>query len=894
MSITVKCPKCEASYKVPWEHIEKKAQCRKCKEIFKIQNTHANILEFTDEWEEEISIGTQSKDSESFQEPIKTSNQQEKLKTLELKPNRKSFMFFHLFSIFSILPLILLIVFVVSSASGWFNFAIIVPVLFLYSIFIWIVYILSNIRYKKESYQITHSKIIYNSGSLFSDNSVEVSLNKACIVELTLPFVQHKLFQTGNLSVKTAWSASAEIKFTHIEESENVYKHIGKAMQHNGFHLEKNELVQAWKPHILWVIGEVWKTLVWSGFVLLYIFIWVLEDVELGTFLLPLLAIYAVIILTFSFLKYMDLKKREYNIFKDTIEYKEWFLTKHTAFIPMENVSDTENKQSILSRIFWLHDLEVSCQWDNNKVIFKNMTHGEKMMKNIKYLKNNIIKKEVKNTQTWVSSSLDSKVWYIDKTEEALDYDKEFVASYKMNIARTIAGTITSWTFSIAIALWLFPEAFLIVVPFIVIRVIWQLISINFTHFNVENSSIEKTFNFLSNQQTSFSIEKITSVVVKQNLIDMIFGTCSVYFFSIGSGQPIVFENIKYAEDLEKNLTHKIGIGFSGEEELIHNFEAHFTILNFFKANVLDAIVVLLFIFAWIFIYVWNGIFPVANIWEIYLTWTLAFWVFIVVECIRIIYWKIYYAPNRYIKEMRENYIYGKSGLIFIEKKYSLLRHIKSTKTIKYPATNTGNIRLDIAGEQKNDVEEQKKSNKLGLVGILINSSSRWAWITTSNSFSAKYIKNIFAVHDQVDTTLNLWALDQKVLAGSKQDIGNSIIWLVILAVFWLMLSAFNTILLALVSLLIVSVLGLVIWNIKVKIYLFESSRINFKYWIVYKKRHSILYRQFNFIDKNQWFINKIFKNGNVGIYTLWSSAKELSIKDIDNYKEVYETIKTD
>jgi hypothetical protein len=39
----------------------------------------------------------------------------------------------------------------------------------------------------------------------------------------------------------------------------------------------------------------------------------------------------------------------------------------------MENISDTENEQSFLSKIFGLHDVVVSSQGSSNKVLFKNM-----------------------------------------------------------------------------------------------------------------------------------------------------------------------------------------------------------------------------------------------------------------------------------------------------------------------------------------------------------------------------------------------------------------------------------------------------------------------------------------------------------------------------------------
>lgn len=60
------------------------------------------------------------------------------------------------------------------------------------------------------------------------------------------------------------------------------------------------------------------------------------------------------------------------------------------------------------------------------------------------------------------------------------------------------------------------------------------------------------------------------------------------------------------------------------------------------------------------------------------------------------------------------------------------------------------------------------------------------------------------------------------------------------------------------------------------------------------KKDIQFFYNKFNFIEKNQWFINKIFKNWVIKIYTLWSWSVEMLLKDIDNYKEIYSLLKKD
>lgn len=48
------------------------------------------------------------------------------------------------------------------------------------------------------------TKIVYNSGTLFSDNSTEVHIDKVTQVSVILPFWQYLIFKTGHVAIETA------------------------------------------------------------------------------------------------------------------------------------------------------------------------------------------------------------------------------------------------------------------------------------------------------------------------------------------------------------------------------------------------------------------------------------------------------------------------------------------------------------------------------------------------------------------------------------------------------------------------------------------------------------------------------------------------------------------
>ena len=660
--------------------------------------------------------------------------------------------------------------------------------------------------------------------------------------------------------IKTAWSSSSKINLKNINSTMDIYENIQGRMRKNGFHLLKDKLVQSTKPHWLWIIWEVfWKVL--GNFFIFFIVIvnwsWELFEsrwdlsTESGISWIVFIIIWIIfllfIILIFVF-SYLDLKRRKYDIYTDSIFYTEWFLTKHFSFLPMESVSDTENTQSFFSKVFGLHDVVVSSEWSNNSVSFKNMLDWEQMMKNIKYLKDNIIMWE-KDILKWENKTVNSLIGFKDKIEKPLDYDKNFKVEYKMNMLKAILVTLP---------LLFIPPAFIVVL-------IGQFIKVKFTTFLVEESSIEKKFEFFSKKYNSFSVEKITGIVIRESLLDKLLWTCSISFWSIGASSSIKFSDIKKTPDLEKNLLAKIWIKI---EEDRKQLKIDFSFMNYLKASLGFSIFFgILFIVAIV-----NSLFVSELNILFVLLWLLPF---ILLFALVYLYKVFYYNKSRYIQNISDNFLESISWIFFITKYYVLYRNIKWIKSIKYPLTNTWTFIFNVAWEQIASTKWQK-----------------WFSIL-SNNVKIPYLSNIFDAHTYYDNILNESKIDQNLIASAKQDIWNSIFLFVIIAIIlalvWLQI---DILLFEWVLILFSIIIWLIVWGIKVKYYNFEKDRVMFGSWIIYKRRHSILYQKFNFIEKNQWFINKIFKNWMIKIYTLWSWQVEMLIKDIHNFKDIYKLLK--
>ena len=793
MTIKTKCSNCDKEYILADELLGRKAKCKECGEEFVISDSSLKI----------------KKEKIIF----------EKSPDLELKPNKISFILFSN-------PLIIILSVIALIWSLFSNYT-----LGLFAIVV-LLFAWENIKWKKEKYNLTDRKIIFDNWSLISDNSTEINLDKITEVKVSLPFLQHLLFKTGNLYIQTAWAWSAKIRFSNISNTMELYEEFRLRMQKNGFHLQKEKLVQTEKPHMIWIIWEVFWKIIWTLFFVYLIFIWIISVRGLSEYLwilniLPTITL--IWIIAFIVITYLDLSRRRYEIFTDSIWYHEWFLSKHYAFIPMEVVADVENTQSFFSKIFGIHDIIISSSWASNKIKFKNMVNWEKMIENIRYLKEHITMSE-KDVIEGEIKSANSLIWFKDKIEDPLDFDKDFEGHYKMDILKTLFEMSPLLLFFIPL-LFLWAEEFISAIPIIIIIWAWRIIKLIFTDYNIRKTTIEKKFELFSLKFNSFTIEKITGVQIKQSFIDKWFWTCSVKFWSIGSGTPITFENIKKTKGLEEQILAKVWIR---KEEKISDIETDFNFMNFVKANIL---------------------------------WVLFMIILFPVTILVFTYKKIFFAKKRYLIEIYKNYIKTQNWIFFITKKYVLFRHIKWIKSTKFPFTNTWELLLNVAWE----VQVESKTQWQALWNF---AKWTWAWIF-SNSVDIDYIKNVFESHDKLDNILNWKEINTEKLSEAKQDIVNTIIPMILL-IFPIIF------------------IPLVIWFIKVKYWILEKNRVLFWSWIIYKKRQTILYHRFNFIDLKRWFLNRIFKNGSVNIYTIWSSSVDMNIPNIDNYSEIYEKLKKD
>ncbi len=815
----------------------------------------------------------------------------------ELKPNKGAFLNYRfvLRTIFLLVFLLILgcILKLTLGVSYWyFTLAFVLIDL--------IIYYSLKVQYRKEKYIFLADKIIHKGGGIFSDYQTELIVKNITHVTMKLLFIENSLFKTGHLNIESAGTGLTEVYLRGIDNPKKYYEYVEKLMKYNGFKLNKSKLIQREHPSSVGIFFEIFGLFVGalvfcaaSFFMMASMFLVYNENVILLT---PVFLLISGILLIFLIVHYLDLKKRVYDVYSDTISYKEGFLTKNYSFIPLENLSDASVNQTFFEQIFGLYDVKISCQGSKQEILFHNIANGIEMEANI----DKLIQKTVSISKI---TQIKDKVIKGYKSTKPLNVDKEFIAELKMNGKRTFFPLL----FLIPLLIILIPItfvwakvwffAFYIVIAG-VIGIIGLAIKVSVTKYNVKPKSMYQEYSFFNVRKKEFSNDKIMAVIFKESFIDKWFNTCSINFWSIGSAEDINFQNIKKKKGLYESILAKSGIG---DQEIIYKMNPRFSFLELLKASIAFSVISVALIIA-------SVVLTMFSLWFVFIGVGVLFLYFIYT-----VYGYAYYKRSKMI--FYKDYVYFQKGIFFKEFYYVLYDNIKDITTTKYPFSKRGSITFNIAGEHH--VGQARGRGKQQQISI-------------SNSFRIDFIEDLDNKDELIDMIFfkrpnasqvdyiegNIEKYSPKPILKTKQDLGNSFVLAVIPLIFVFALisvmfwaSANNPeaeeffarqVLFISFSMLISWALGicavliviLIVWSVKVRSYSVQPYRVLAKSGIVYKKQTSIVFNKIDHISSSQGFLNKIFGNGNIKVNTTGSPKPELEIHNVKRFREFYDVLK--
>ncbi|MGM5482632.1 MAG: PH domain-containing protein [Nanobdellota archaeon] len=706
------------------------------------------------------------------------------------------------------------------------------------------------VRYKKETYIFMEDKIINKTGSIFSDYETELNIKNITNVSMILPFIEYWRFKTGHIKIQSAGSGTTEIDMLSLEKTDKIYNQIKELMELNGFSLDKKELIQQETPHIIGVIFESMKrfvaTLAGLGFIILNMT--GLTVVFFNKFfILATLGLAFVLLGVFiwSILVFFDLKNRIYRVYSELITYNEGFLTKRYAFIPLENLADSSINQTLVDRLFNLYDVKISSQGAGQEITFKNMLNGKLLQKNLDKLiakTDSLIKKKSKEEKT-VTKKLPNE----NKLKET--NLTSYTANFQMDMMRSLFPVFVLMVI-------LFP-----LIPILIFTLIPIIIQVTATKFIVKKNSMEEYFSFISTKSKEFTNDKITAIVFRESIIDKIFETFTINFWSIGSSQDINFKNIKKAPDIVKSIISKSGI--TQAQNQIYKLDSSFSLKRMFKA-VLPLTIILTVLLITVLIL------------SIYLKHIIPFLIFLTIAIIlmilTIIYKKRFYRNSKLT--FYKDYIHFSKGILIKTDYYMLYENVKDIKTIRYPFSKTGSIIFNIAGEHMQGQGNQQ--------------------VPVSNNFRINYIEDISSKDELIDLIFhkgpeskkikeienNIDKYKPEIINQYKPSLKNPLFVMITTSVIIFPL-----------LILIPVTIPLIILKTKAITYRIEDYRVVAKSGVIYKKQVSIVFDKIDYINTSQNFLNKMFKNGNVTINTAGSSQPELIISNIPDFKGFYKTL---
>lgn len=783
--------------------------------------------------------------------------------SITIKPQKNAFYFSSI--VFSLISLVVLVT--VSIILAFF-FHLIISIVFFVLFFPVLLFHLFTIpiKYKKEEYTIYSDKIIAKRGGLFSDFQTELIITNITHITLIKPYLERIFFNTGLIQIESAGSMNLEINLRHIAQSDKLFSQVLDLMKKNGFSLKQQKTIQKEQPSVVGIFINLLSTFASLFFTIIITFF-----VILGSFIFEAGRLALIISLAFlglaimsSFVylifRYLDLKRRKYIIYDDSVTYYEGFLTTHYSIIPAENISDSHVSQNLLSRIFEIYDIKISCQGSGNEISFTNMPNGEKFEKNLDTLIasfTSLIRKEKKVTTKPTVATKTTRKESSHRTQDTIKSDTSFTTTYKIHSPRLFFNLFILVPIFVIISIF-FPLIIIYAIFVLVPAIIYPFIAKFANTYYIKEKSVEHKFSFINKQAIEFSNEKVTGVVFTESIIDKLYGTISIQFWSIGSAQALEFSYVKKTPELVEQILKKFGVDANQKSK--KDTYSHFSLSAMFKASLFVSIFSFIVIIGSIVFFSFMQMIQImaipAGIGFLYVC--------------AILYSSIYFKT---CKLSYFNFFMRYEHGIFIKKKYYVLyNNIKDVISTQYPFSTLGRIEINVAGGQgmgPNDAQNKRNIQK-----------------PANTQIRMRYIKDVRNEH---------FILDEILYDGSKKinsDISINPYYTVKPmphnSVFTL--STFSVIVFPLIVLLPITI-PLTIISVKKMSYSLDEKRIFGYRGIFFKSCTTILYNRIDHVNKAEGFTNKLFKNGTIAVFTVGSPSAEMIAGSLKEFNELYDKI---
>lgn len=712
--------------------------------------------------------------------------------------------------------------------------------------------------YRKEHCVIEDGRVICRRGGLMSDQTTEFEIRNITLIKIRLPWIRHKFYGVGNIVIQTA-GTSQPVVMRVIQDPESVYESLRKRMRRNGFDLTQRQLLYEDRPALIGVIGECLGLLIGGfglGFVVIGFVAGTFEGFLKGdsagvVWLYGIFAIGVIGLIFFIIVRFLDLQRRIYRVFNDVVVYEEGFLTRENAFIPYENLSDSNTNCSFWDRIFGIYDVNVSCQGSGSEIKFRRLANGIPLSAAIDQIVVHAGEKKKAVARVVAAKAASDRAVISRRAEpEAIPIGEVRLAELRMNAARTFLPLML-----------LVP-----LIPIWIVAMIQYGVRLASTRYSVRHGSLRHSYRFLTLHDREFACEKITGMVIKRNLWDRMFGTMTLRFWSIGSGKPLEFTHVHGSEFDLPSLMRQVGIPGASPEP--HEVKAEFGFAAWLRAS-------LIYLPIWI-PYLAATVFAAMEFEN-----DLIYYLLGLPLIVGLFAWgrgMLYYPRQRLL--FHDHHVEARQGILVQRQYFARYGNIKRSESTCYPGGKKGKLEIFVAGEEEvlQGVQQQRHGVK-GMQPAL-----------KQCSFTSGYLPEVVEKALLLDGVLSGRAepgqqvepaTGKEILLEARRSVGNAIVQLILVSV----------LLFPLIVLLPVTVP--IVWiRVGRWRYRVEDFRVVVSRGVFYRKQTSILLDRVDSLQQKQGVLNKVFRNGDVSIMTAGSSKPDLKVIDSPGYLALYQLIR--
>jgi uncharacterized membrane protein YdbT with pleckstrin-like domain len=752
-----------------------------------------------------------------------------------------------------------------------------------------------QVRYRKTSYALLGDRVIHRTGGLLSEATTELQYRQITQVRLRLPFLEHRFFGTGHLTLMAAGSTLSHVVFEAIDEPRAIYGQVGANMRRRGFSLSRESRLQDERPsrlaslfdmgsHVVTVIAATLGVLIWGAGLVIDILAldgyggligllsgaldgygndWDIASMRRTVWGLGLVGVGVVIwTLTATILHYIDLTRRRYTLYEDVIDYEDGFLTETFEFIPIENLSDVEINEPLLKRALGVADVMLSCQGAGSHIRFTSMPNALRFKGSLERLL---------EARARAAAPTETDVTPTAPTSDAPEVRPKSVQDARpvratgprrelaMSMLRALAIPIVSLVTTLVVVFVVFAilvswlptvlgdemslaEIGVFLVFFVAISLFQNVtamiktaIKVHATRYVLGPQKVESRYEFVSKNQVEFAMERITGIVVRRTPLDRMLGTVTVSFRSIGSNVPLEFAHVDDDGDLVTDILSRLGLV---SNETPRTFAASFGLGSWLRAYLPGIIA--------------GGIIAAASLAAMALVhdaFAFGALAVIVIAVAAFAHGEAFHRRQRF--EVFDGFLHIAQGIFVRTDSYFAFEHIKTVSSKRYPGINTGTIVIQAA-----------------------NHGGR-----------ARFIPAIERAHDWLDATLSRYG--QELAAEPPELVTTPVLKGAPLLR--------NTVLRRLPVALVLPplIIGL-LWRclaVKRIAYVVEAERLRMHFGVVYPGRTTVLFERIDHVRRTRGAIDKLSKTGAIEVYTVGSPTADLVVFDLTNDESFFEAI---